>query len=275
MKTHRIGISLIPLMLAGCAYGKMVMKIDPSLESNALVYEVKNPKSSKNLSFGSYRVEGYHETWARSSIIPERDRDWLDIIFSVDMPVEKIEETVWSYSYKFIVGDEIIWDAECEYRHRQHKRKEKWVSSVTELRRQHAQDDWTDKPGNESEVLSAWFLHTCRYTCADNKPWIFSIDKSGIKMTNNEVLFQAQAGKAVYIAPDGREYRTIGNQKKGYYWVQGDKRVAALSWGAELPTFWKEEHEPDAVWLDKRNSDAINDALAMASAGLLLAKQRR
>ena len=146
MKTHWIGIPLIFLLLAGCCfYGKVVMKIDPSLESNALVYEVTNPKSSKNLSFGPYRVEGYYETWARSSCVPERDRSWLDILFGVDMPVEKIEETVWSYGYKFIVGDEITWDAECEYRHSQHKRKEKGVSSVTELRRQHAQDDLTNR----------------------------------------------------------------------------------------------------------------------------------
>lgn len=275
MKAHWIGILVIPLLVAGCAYGRMVMKIDPSLESNALVYEVQNPKSSKNLSFGSYRVEGYQETWKYGGSVPKRDRDWIDITFGVDVPVEKIEETVWSYGYKFIVRDKITWDAECEYRHLQHKRKEEWVGSVTEKHKQLAQDDWTDKPGNESRVVSMWFQHTCRYTSADNKPWTFSIDKSGTKMTNNEVLFQAQAGKAVYISPDGREHSTIGERTQGYYWVQGDKHVAALSWGAELPSAWKGERETDAVWLDKRNSDAINDALAMASAGLLLAKQRR
>ena len=94
-------------------------------------------------------------------------------------------------------------------------------------------------------------------------------------MTNGEVLFQAQKGKAVYISPDGSEHRTIGTHSGGYYWVQGDKRVAALSWGAALAGFSNEGHEPDTVWLDKRNSDAVNDALAMASAELLLAKRRR
>jgi hypothetical protein len=222
MKTHWIGILVIPLLLAGCAYGKVVMKIDPSLESNALVYEVENPKSlsNRNLSFGPYRVEGYHETWERSSSIPERDSSLLADVLGAGQPVEKIEETVWSYGYKFIVGDEIAWDAECEYRHSQHKQKEKWVKGVTERRRQHAQDDWTDKPGNEIIVLSTQFQHTCRHKHADNEPWIFSIDESGIKMTNNEVLFQAQAAKGVYISPGGHESPTIGNVSKGYYWVQ-------------------------------------------------------
>ena len=149
MKTHWIGIPLIFLLLAGCCfYGKVVMKIDPSLESNALVYEVTNPKSSKNLSFGPYRVEGYYETWARSSSVPERDRSWLEILFDVDQPVEKIEGIDWSYGYKFIVGDKITWDAKCEYSSHVHKQKEKWAKSNAELRRQHAQNDWTDKPGN-------------------------------------------------------------------------------------------------------------------------------
>jgi len=248
-------------MLVGCAYGKIVMKIDPSLESNALVYEVKRTKLPTDLSFGPYRIEGYHETWARTSgPPPKRDRDWIDIVFAVEMPVEKIEEVDWSYGYTFIVRDEIVWDAECQYRSYVHRQKEKGVKSVTELERQQAQDDWTDKPGNERRVKSAWFQHTCRYTQADNKPWIFYIDMSGIKMTNNEVLFHAQPGKAVYIAPDGSEHGTIGNRKRGYYWLQGDKIVAAVA---------------HAVWLDKRNSDAAKDALAMATASLLLANQHR
>ena len=275
MKTRWAVIPVVALILAGCAYGRMAMKIDPSLQFNALVYEVKIARPSKDFSFGPYRVEDYHETWQYGAAIPAKDRDWIDITFGVDMPVEKIQEILWSYSYKFIAGDEISWNAECRYYHRQHKRKLDEVDSVTELSRRQVQDDWADKPGNESEVLSTAFQHTCRYTREDHKPWLFSIDKSGITMTNDEVQFQARAGKAVYISPDGREHGTIGDHTGGYYWTQGDKRVAALSWGAELPAFWKEEHEPDAVWLDKRNPDAVNDALAMASAGLLLANQRR
>jgi len=93
MKSHWIGILLILLILTGCACGKIVMKIDPSLESNALVYEVKRTELWSDLSFGPYRVEGYHETWERTSgPPPKRDRDWIDIVFAVDMPVEKIEE---------------------------------------------------------------------------------------------------------------------------------------------------------------------------------------
>ena len=117
MNARWIAVALLSPVLAGCAQGKIVMKIDPSLESHALVYEVERPKSSKNFSFGSYRVEDYHETWKQGRYVPERDRDWIDITFGVDMPVEKIQVTVWSYGYKFRVRDETAWDAECEYRH--------------------------------------------------------------------------------------------------------------------------------------------------------------
>ena len=114
MKTHRIGILVVPLLLAGCAYGKVVMKIDPSLESNALVYEVKNQKSlsNRNLSFGPYRVEGAYKDVTKRTISSKTSIAWLNVLFGRDQPVEKIEETVWSYSYKFIVGGDIAWDAD-------------------------------------------------------------------------------------------------------------------------------------------------------------------
>ena len=58
MKTASYGIIFIVISLAGCTTLQLVMEIDPSLESNAIVYEINTPKPlstlKRDFSFGDY-----------------------------------------------------------------------------------------------------------------------------------------------------------------------------------------------------------------------------
>ncbi len=247
MKKYWKCIPVIILLIAGCASGQLLMKIDPSLETNARLYEVKTPdtwsEKRLNVSFGPYRVADADAYLARTTKSSESEIYWLNLAFGVDHPDARINKSSMSHTYKFMVGNEITWDSECILLTEEREVKEKNVSSVEPLSLQ----------------------YTCRYTRADNEPWFLSIERRGesrleIKMTNKEKLFHAHASKGVYVKPDGRSYTALTPTDTGYNWTHDNNNIAAISIREEIPR----------VWLDKRNSDSMNHVLSMASAGLLI-----
>ena len=247
MKKYWKCIPVIILLLAGCASGQLLMKIGPSLETNARLYEVKTPDTWSerrlNVSFGPYRVADADTGWTRPTKSSERKIYWLNIALGMDHPEETKSNVSMSHTYKFKVGNEITWDSQC-------------VLLTEEL-------EVKEKDKSEIEILSS--NYTCQYTRTDNEPWFLSIERRGlskldIKMTNKEKLFQAHASKGVYVKPDGRSYTALTPTDTGYNWTHDNNNIAAISIREEIPR----------VWLDKRNSDSMNHVLSMASAGLLI-----
>jgi hypothetical protein len=81
----KIKYLFVLLLLGGCTTAKLVMKVDPTLESNATVYEVETPKAmsnnSLNVSFGPYRVADAHASWTRRGDFRPQGSFWLDLLY--------------------------------------------------------------------------------------------------------------------------------------------------------------------------------------------------
>jgi hypothetical protein len=237
------------MVLVGCASGKLLMKINPSLEANALVYEVKSPDSwsdrKLNVSFGKYQVADVDTGWVTTKKSYESEMHWLGKLLGMNDPDSIRRKVSRSLEYKFKVGDDITWDAQCVFLAEEREVREKNVT--------------------KKETLST--NYTCKHKREDSESWYFSFEQQGlsqpnIKMTNNEKRFMAYATKGVYLTSDGRKYERLTPNNTGYTWTHDNNDVAAISIREEVPR----------VWLDKRNSDPMNDALSMASAGLLIYK---
>ncbi len=97
MKNYWKCIPVIILLLAGCASGQLLMKIDPSLETNARLYEVKTPDTWSerrlNVSFGPYRVADADTGWTRPTKSSEREIYWLNIVLDIALGMDNPEET--------------------------------------------------------------------------------------------------------------------------------------------------------------------------------------
>lgn len=257
MKIFRKSILVIIILLAGCGTAKVVMKIDPSLDANAMVYEVTYPDSLRdklsgkdlNVSFGNYRVTDADVGWQRTKKISETEDTNITIfgfsnIDDTSDTTHKIitSQVYQSINYKFKVGTETTWDSQCD--HVAMKR----VTQKGSLSR--------------LELLSSNF--TCKFMGADNELWVLSVDSDGspqqdIKFTNKEMIFSAYTTAGAYVKSDGStmKYKT---HTAGYTWTKDNNNIAAISVREEIPR----------VWLDKGNSDSTNDVLAMASSGLLV-----
>ena len=247
MKMFRKSIPVIIILLAGCASGTLLMKIDPSLETNARVYEVKSPDSWSdkmlNVFFGAYRVADADTGWTRTKKSSVTEIYWVNVVLGMSSPDATLSKVSMSHAYKFKIGNEITWDSQCVLLTEEHEVKDKNVSRV--------------------ETLSSHY--TCRYTRADNESWILSIEQRGlsrlgIKMTNKEKLFRAHATAGVYVTSDGRSSELLTPIDTGYTWTHDNNNIAAISIREKIPR----------VWLDKRNSESMNHVLSMASTGLLI-----
>jgi hypothetical protein len=248
MKNLRKTIPVIIILLAGCTTAKLLMKIDPSLETNARVYEVKSPSSwsdnkKLNVSFGTYRVADANTGWRTTKTSSATEISLANQLLGMSSSDATNIKTSQSLAYKFKIGDEITWDSQCVHLAEKREVKSKNVSSV--------------------EILSSQY--TCQYTRADNESWTLSIEQGGlsqldIRMTNKEKLFRAHATAGMYVLSDGRSSKLFAPSDAGYTWTHDNNNVAAISLKEKTPR----------VWLDKRNPDSMNHVLSMASTGLLI-----
>jgi hypothetical protein len=224
------------------------MKVDPSLETNARVYEVKSPSSwsvnkKLNVSFGTYRVTDANTGWKTTKTSSATEISMVNQLLGMSSSDATNIKTSRSLSYIFKVGNEITWDSQCFHRAEKRVVKNKNLSSV--------------------EILSS--RYTCRYTRADMERWVLSIEQDDlsqldIRMINGEKLFMAHSTAGMYVTSDERPYKTFRSPDAGYTWTHDDNNVAAISAGEKIPR----------VWLDKRNSDSMNHVLSMASTGVLI-----
>ncbi len=248
MKNLSKTIPVIIILLTGCTTLSLRMKVDPSLETNARVYEVKSPSSwsvnkKLNVSFGTYRVADANTGWRTTKTSSATEISMVDQLLGMSSSDATNIKGSQTLAYKFKIGDEITWDCQCVHLAEKRVTKHKNVSSL--------------------EILSS--RYTCHYTRADNEPWVLSVEQHDlaqidIRMTNGEKLFRAHSTAGMYVTSDERPYKTFRPPDAGYTWTHDDNNVAAISVGEKIPR----------VWLDKRNPDSMNRVLAMASAGVLI-----
>ncbi len=277
----KIKYLLVLLLLAGCTTANLVMKVDPTLESNATVYEVETPKAisndSLNVSFGPYRVADAHASWTRTGDSRAQGSLWLDILYEftglTTHDSTKREETPpftitgptsvhdtksyvsQSLTYNFKVRDDITWHSKCDFN--AEKNISKTGDQITNV-----------------QTLSSNF--TCSYTKADDEPyneqWTLVIEKYGISQLHINLTghgegknFIAHSTAGTYDLSDGSSPNKIFRPgDPGYTWKENNNIVGAVSVNVKVPR----------VWLDNRNPDSINDVLAMGSTGLLIYKRR-
>lgn len=235
-------------VLAGCTTLSLQMKVDPSLETNAKVYEVTSPNvwfSDKKLhvTFGDYRVADANTGWRTTNTSSATETSLTNQLFGVSSSDATNIKSSQTITYKFNIGDKIAWDSHCVHLADKRVTKHKNVSSL--------------------EILSS--RYNCHYTAADHEPWDLSIEQNDqgqidIRMTSGVRLFKAHSTARMYFTPEGRPYNTIRSPDAGYSWMDADNVVAAISVREKIPR----------IWLDKRNSDSMNLVLAMASTGLLI-----
>lgn len=133
MNNFRKSIPVIIILLAGCASGKLLMKIDPSLEANARIYEIKSPDSWSdrrlNVSFGTYRVADADTggTITKKSSVTEIH--WLNMLLGMSSPDATKSKVSMPHTYKFKIGDEITWDSECVLFTEEREVNEKYIST--------------------------------------------------------------------------------------------------------------------------------------------------
>jgi hypothetical protein len=249
-------IPVILIFLTGCTTAKLLMKVDPTLETNASVYEVESPSSwsdkKLNVSFGAYRVADVDTSWIRTRKPSATGSLWADMLFEVagistssydEATDEETSEVSQSLSYKFKIGDEITWDSQCDHLAEKQETKHGKVTTL--------------------KILSS--RYTCLYTRTGSDPWVLSIERFGlsqldIRMISKEKLFRAYSTEGMYFLSDGRPYETFRPPDMGYTWIHDGNNIAAISAMEKTPR----------VLLDKRNSDSTNNVLAMASTGLLI-----
>lgn len=259
---------VIIMLLAGCKTATLLMKVDPTLEANASVYEVKTPnvwsdEKKLNVSFGAYRVTDMDIGWTKKRNASTSGNFWVDMLTyipgvsaggvnrsgddddeTISDPGETISEISQSLSYRFRAGDEIAWFSECAHVAEKGVTKHKHSSSL--------------------RILSSNYI--CRYTRADNEQWLLSIEQNDlahadIRMTDGEKSFSARSTAGTYVISDGSSpSKLLRPPDAGYTWIYDNNNVAAISL----------KEKTTRVWLDKRNSDDMNNVLAMASTGLLI-----
>lgn len=265
MKICRINILVIILLLAGCAPLQLLMEIDPSLKTNAKVYEVKHPDTwtdkRLNVSFGPYQVTDVDFSWRKKVDSPGLGLHLLEHM-GLTVPGADIRTVSQSHTYKFKIGNNITWDAECGHNLKKREVESKTVAIIEGQSGFKVEIEDPDKNASTLELVSS--IYTCRYWQEGYEPWVLYVEKYEssqlyITLTNKEHLFKAHATTGVYVRADGRPYK-LSAPIAGYTWTKDNNNIAAISAGEKTPK----------VWLDKRNPDSTNDVLSMASTGLLI-----
>ncbi len=264
---------IIAIFLAGCTTAKLAMKVDPILEANAFVYEIKSPGALSdkklNVSFGPYRVVDIDTSW----ITTEESASglfWVDLLYEftginssgiqksddrtsdgkvspASSIYDKRSESSQSLAYNFMVGSEVAWFSQCNH--------------FIEMRESEYR--------NKTKVHLVLSSFTCLYTKAGSEPWVLSIDKRGyskleIKMSSSDELLIAHSTAGTLKLSDGSTPKMLRPAETGYTWTDGRNNIGAISLKVK----------PPRVWLDKRNSESMNEVLAMASTGLLIYQRK-
>lgn len=250
MKYFSYCIPIVLMLLAGCTTLNLVMKVDPTLEANAVVYEMtsegKLTDKKLNVSFGAYRVADADSSWVSTSRSTEDEISLTNGISITRNTVAENVESNQSISYKFNVGDEVTWDSQCSH----HVKKRVTESNIID---------------NMSILESISSQYTCRYTRGGGETWTLSVRQNDltnidISMTDGERIFTAHATGGKYVRSDGQPYNGLTSRDAGYTWTEDNKNIAAVSTWEKTPR----------VWLDKRNPDSMNHVLSMASTGVLM-----
>jgi hypothetical protein len=246
VKSARYGIIFIVVVLTGCAIGKMVLNVDPDLQSNATVLEVHTPSAvafKRSFSFGEYRVDG-DSIWVKGSTQSSSgDMGFLDALFSDDSSKTIRKKTTRTHSYQFLVGENVTWDAQCSLGTQQIESASGRLTATT--------------------VLS--YRYVCKYTRSNHEPWLLTLTKGNgarlaFQMSNQQMTIRTEETYGDILYKDSSRRKPLAPFITGYTWVLNDKNVGAVS----------VYEKPRRVWLDQDNSKALNKALAMASAGILM-----
>lgn len=265
MKISLINILVILLLLAGCAPVQLLMQIDPSLKTNAKVYEVKHPDTwtdkRLNVSFGPYQVTDVDFSWRKKENTLGFGLHLLEHM-DLTVPGGGTHTISQSHSYNFKIGNDIAWDAKCAHNLKEREVEDKTVAIIQGPSAFKVKVEDPDKKTTTLELVSSFY--TCLYGQEGHEPWVLSVTKYGsspldITLTNKKQFFKAHANTGVYVREDGRPF-TFTAPIAGYTWTEKSKKIAAISAGEKIPK----------VWLDKRNPDSMNDVLSMASTGLLI-----
>lgn len=238
---------LVLLVLNGCSTGVLTINIDPELLSNSDVFEINQSsilsKNGEAISFGPYKAANFG--WIKTTKASRTEMLWMNRILNIDIPdTTKIKLSV-SHNYKFSTDNGDKWKAECV---------------LLSNQREHSDN-------NLSILQTLSFYYSCEYTHPDHDSWVFSIQQNGsskstLEMGNSENLFTANADKGVYMKPDGSSSNMMAPADTGFTWVENNNVVAAFTVLGKTPK----------VWLDKNNSQELNNMLSMASASYLVYK---
>ena len=232
-------------LLCGCVTGNLSMQVDPSLEGHAKVFKVSRSggflSGRTNMSFGDYHVTRTSTGFTTITESSSAWLFWLNLGFNLGLPELKNVAVSKTNSFELSVGD-VTWHANCLFQ--SHERDVEWKAV--------------------SSTLTMWSQYVCRYTRPDHEPWVLSISlgdslRPDISMANSRHLLTAHATNGDFVMADGRVHKTLPIHT-GYTWEQGSEKPGAVSFNEKT----------QRIWLDVRNSDEINDAIAMANSGLLI-----
>lgn len=238
----------LPLFL-GCSIGKLVLRVDPSLKTGADVYEVDYPGLFSNkpysMAFGDYRVTGTGKGVVTHSTGFGGDLFLFDELFGFESPDVKSMHKSGSYRYQFHKG-EATWEAHCIFAMRTRELKGKTLT----MREHHSLN------------------YACKYTSSGQKPWVLKVTMPTseyyltVRLRGRGQSFHAIGAQGDAVYSDGRVVESsLSSYETGYIWKANQKSIGAVSVQAT---------DPQQVWLGRQNSAELNDALAMASTGLLL-----
>jgi hypothetical protein len=246
MRTFHIIIPVIIVLLAGCA-GELKMNMDPSLEANSDVLQTSSEGTfgdkRLNVTFGPYSVTEADASWVKTRMSSEKDFSLINEIFGIESPEKTKSKTTATLTYRFATGSGAPWDVACALLAH---RREVFIGKLT-----------------SSKTYSA--RYKCRYTREGDEPRFFSVEigESGtlIKMEADGKAYTASPVRGVFEMKGGKSYDSL-SYEAGYVWTPegGESQTAALSTMENKPR----------VWLHKDNSEDMNHALAMGSAGLLI-----
>ena len=224
-----------------------MLKVDPTLQSNADILQVEIPDTwgpkRTNIKFGPYQLMNTEKGITQRTTVSSDELNLLESIISkhpTDSSIKKMKAT---HTYQFSDGGKTPWNAHC-------------IQLKVEREVRHK---------NAVSMEPMHIQYSCEYTRAGSESWVLLIEKQKSNILEARMLgdgteFVAKASKGVYVKPDGTEYRGLTPVDTGFNWSEDNALVGAVSIRTKAPR----------VWLHKKKSAAHKNALAMASAGLLI-----
>jgi hypothetical protein len=255
-------------------------------------------EDSLNVTFGPYRVAAMDIDWTHTSshgkeseyrwaagaiTLPDSPLDWLEVdnllrpYLALEQVSHREEAVTKELRYVFKSEGDGPWTARCKYAATQDRMD---VNRVIGLGKRKGDASYT-------QSQTTGFRFACVYKQPDAEPWTLTISAGGQELQDHRLVRPDAAGNAVvfpFIKPDIRLTQgdttytadlsmtanvvaTDGSDRRshlvvsGYYWMAGERKIAAL---ANL------SQRTPRLWLARFNDAATNHALAMASTGVML-----